>query len=167
MSEDINTDRPSTDSVYELPPGKGNFNDPATWGGNSIPNRNTHDIVYIPAGFNLALDTSTYIRVWIVEGRLDFATNKDIHMEENSLSLMETMHILQSERLMPRTLGKLLHNNARTLAVTWTAKIWVKVIAMTSGRLTFYGQPVEPWSLLHATAECRGQHYLCPRRFEK
>ena len=31
LSEDINTNRPSTDSVYELPPGKGNFNDPATW----------------------------------------------------------------------------------------------------------------------------------------
>ena len=40
-----------------------------------------------------------------------------------------------------------MHGHWRSLGLP---KFGVKVIAMTSGRLTFYGQPVEPWSLLHA-----------------
>ena len=68
----------STSSKYQFAQGAGkagNFSDPAFWGG-SVPNETTTDIIYIPFGFNLTLDQDVYIRVWIIEGRLDFSTLK-------------------------------------------------------------------------------------------
>ena len=73
----------STASSHQLPGKAGNFSDPAMWGNGNIPNSNTTDIIYIPAGTNLTLDQDAYFRVWIIEGRLDFSTLRDITCKLN------------------------------------------------------------------------------------
>ena len=73
----------STASSQQLPGKAGNFSDPGMWGNGNVPNSNTTDIIYIPAGTNLTLDQNAYFRVWIIEGRLDFSTLRDIHMKLN------------------------------------------------------------------------------------
>jgi hypothetical protein len=142
----------STASKYELPTGAGNFSDLSTWGSAGVPNSTTTDILYIPAGFNLTLDQDAYFRVWIIEGHLDFSTEKDIHMEGEFIVINgDDAHftIGSPDQPYPKKAKITLHGHWRSLGLP---KFGVKVIAMTSGRLTFYGPAVEPWALLEETA---------------
>ena len=141
----------NTRSKYELPARAGKFSDPSVWGSHGVPNMNTTDMVVIPAGFNLTLDVSdTYFRVWIIEGRLDFA-DVDITMEAEMIIVNgDDAHFTIGNATHPyrRRAEIILHGHWRSLGLP---KYGVKCIALTSGRLTFYGKPVNPWMELAAT----------------
>ena len=59
------------------------WSDASTWGG-SVPNSST-PIVYIPNGTHVLLDTSAYIRIWVIEGTLSFADEGDVHLEAEAV----------------------------------------------------------------------------------
>ena len=103
-------------------------------------------MLFIPAGFNLTLDVeASYFRVWVIEGRLDFATDKDIKMEAEMIIVNgdDAHFTIGSEtQPYPRKAELILHGHWRSLGLP---KYGVKCIALTSGRLTFYGQPVMSW----------------------
>ena len=48
----------NTKSKYEFPAGAGRFSDPSTWGARGVPDQNSTDMLFIPAGFNLTLDVA-------------------------------------------------------------------------------------------------------------
>eukprot|EP00941_MAST-03F_sp_MAST-3F-sp1_P003352 g3352.t1 len=146
----------STESIYELPTGQGRWSDASTWGNNPAPTKESTDVVFVPAGFHLTIDVpNIYIRVWIIEGTLDFDPTMDVHMEGEFIIVNgDDAHFTIGTAASPWPSNKkakiTMHGHWRSLGLP---KFGVKVIAVTSGRLTFYGAPVEPWTLLEETAE--------------
>ena len=130
----------------------GRFSDSSFWGG-TVPTSNSTSIIYVPEGYTLTLDVSDlYFRVWIIEGTLKFDTTMDITMEAEYIivnGVNAHFTIGSSDAPYEKEAKIKLHGHWRSLGLP---KFGVKVIAMTSGRLTFYGKPVVPWTLLEATA---------------
>ena len=67
----------------QLSPAPLRWSDPSTWGG-TVPNSST-PIVYIPNGTHILLDTSIYVRIWVIEGILSFADESDLHLEAEAI----------------------------------------------------------------------------------
>jgi len=143
----------NTKSKYEFPAGAGRFSDPSTWGPRGVPDQNSTDMLFIPAGFNLTLDVAdTYFRVWVIEGHLNFQRGMNITMQAEMIVINgDDAHFSIGSETRPfeDQANIIMHGHWRSLGLP---KYGVKCISLTSGRLTFYGQHVTPWMELATTA---------------
>ena len=143
----------NTKSKYEFPAGAGRFSDPSTWGARGVPDQNSTDMLFIPAGFNLTLDVAdTYFRVWVIEGHLHFQRGMNITMQAEIIVINgDDAHFSIGSETHPfeDQANIIMHGHWRSLGLP---KYGVKCISLTSGRLTFYGQHVTPWMELATTA---------------
>ena len=156
----LNLDDSMSNSTTGTSLSEGRFSNSAIWGG-TVPTSNSTSIIYIPEGFTLTLDVSNlYFRVWIIEGTLKFDPTMDITMEAEYIivnGVNAHFTIGSSDAPYDKEAKIKLHGHWRSLGLP---KFGVKVIAMTSGRLTFYGKPVVPWTLLEETANAGGNTLL-------
>ena len=57
----------------------------ATWNGNAPPTSATTAILYVANGTHIVLDTSVYIRIWVIEGTLEIADTADIQLDAEAI----------------------------------------------------------------------------------
>ena len=125
----------NTKSKYEFPAGAGRFSDPSTWGPRGVPDQNSTDMLFIPAGFNLTLDVAdTYFRVWVIEGHLHFHRGRTITLQAEMIVINgDDAHFSIGSETRPfeDQANIIMHGHWRSLGLP---KYGVKCMSLTSGR---------------------------------
>ena len=125
------------------------WSDPGTWGGNAPPNSST-PIVFIPNGTHIRLDTSIYIRIWVIEGILSFADGADLDIGAEAILVNHgELHAGSKSSPFQSKLTFTLHGHwgSHQLPV-----FGIKFLGLTRGKMSIHGKPKTPWAKLGATS---------------
>ena len=132
------------------------WSDPGSWLGDPVPVPAAVDIVYVPAGTTLLLDTDVYIRFFVVEGTMEVPSDlgRDLTLQAQAVIVNgpDAKFLCGSPSAPhPHRFELVLHGDR---AAPQLPQYGIKTLAMTGeGEVYFRGQPVAPtWALLYATA---------------
>ena len=132
------------------------WSDPGSWLGDPVPVPAAVDIVYVPAGTTLLLDTDVYIRFFVVEGTMEVPSDlgRDLILQAQAVIVNgpDAKFLCGSPSAPhPHRFELVLHGDR---AAPQLPQYGIKTLAMTGeGEVYFRGQPVAPtWALLYATA---------------